>query len=321
MNYNIEFTTQLKSILSDNDIETNVPMKKHTSFKVGGPVDILVTPYTYEQVRDVINLCKRYNVLYYILGNGSNLLVKDGGIRGVAIKLCRLNKIRVEGEYIITESGASLSATSIEAMKNSLSGLEFACGIPGSIGGAVTMNAGAYNGEISQVIESALVIDNNYNIIKISKEQLELGYRSSSILKYGYIVLEVTFKLNKGDYNKIKERVQDLTRRRKEKQPLEYPSAGSTFKRPEGYFAPKLIEDTGLKGLSVGGAEVSQKHSGFIINKGNATAKDILELISLVQEKVKGKYQIELNTEVIIIGEDEEIKEQELQEVLLKQIN
>lgn len=303
MNYN-DFSIELSSIVPQNNIILGAPMKDYTSFKVGGPVDILVTPDTYEQVRDIIRLCKKKGITFYIIGNGSNLLVRDGGIRGVVIKLTNLNKIKIENEKLIVQSGAPFSATSKEALNNSLTGLEFACGIPGSIGGAVAMNAGAYNGEVSQVIESALVIDNNGDIRFLNKEELELGYRMSSILKYGYTVLEVTFCLKKGEYNKISERVQDLTRRRTEKQPLEYPSAGSTFKRPDGYFAPKLIEETGLKGLSVGGAEVSQKHSGFIINKGNATASDIIELIKLVQQKVMEKFNVELNTEVIIIGED-----------------
>lgn len=303
MNYN-DFSIELRNIISSKNIFIDAPMKNYTSFKVGGPVDILVTPDTYEQVRDIIMLCKKSNIIFYIIGNGSNLLVRDGGIRGVVIKLTNLDKIRVEGEKLIVQSGAPFSATSREALKNSLTGLEFACGIPGSIGGAVTMNAGAYNGEVSQVIESAIVVDNEGKIRQLSKDELELGYRMSSILKYGYTVLEVTFSLKKGDYDNINSRIQELTRRRIEKQPLEYPSAGSTFKRPEGYFAPKLIEDTGLKGLSVGGAEVSQKHSGFIINKGNATASDIIELIKLVQLKVMEKFNVELNTEVIIIGED-----------------
>jgi UDP-N-acetylmuramate dehydrogenase len=307
MNFN-EISTELSNILPANDIIMNAPMRDYTSFKVGGPVDLLVVPKTYNEVRDVILLCKNKGITYYIIGNGSNLLVKDGGIRGIIIKLSNLNEIRVEGEKLIVQSGAPLITASREALKHSLTGLEFACGIPGSIGGAVAMNAGAYNGEISQVIESAVIIDNDGNIRTLNKEELELGYRASSILKYGYTVLEVTFSLKRGDYDKINERINELTRRRTEKQPLEYPSAGSTFKRPEGSFAPKLIEETGLKGLSIGGAEVSMKHSGFIINKGDATAKDIIELIKLVQFKVKEKFNVELNTEVIIIGEDEDIQ-------------
>jgi UDP-N-acetylmuramate dehydrogenase len=218
--------------------------------------------------------------------------------------MSKLNEVKTDGERVIAQSGALLSTTSVKALEQSLKGMEFAHGIPGSVGGAVAMNAGAYNGEISQVIESALIIDKQGNIKRLSKEELELSYRMSVILKNDYIVLEATFKLEKGDYAAIKGRMDDLMRRRREKQPLEYPSAGSTFKRPEGYFAAKLIEDSGLKGTRVGGAEVSTKHSGFIINKEEATAKEILDLINVVQQTVKEKYDVELSTEVRIIGED-----------------
>lgn len=304
MNFS-DFSAKLSNILPDCNIVPNAPMKNYTSFKVGGPVDVLVTPDTYEQVKNIILLCKDLGIIYYVIGNGSNLLVRDGGIRGVVIKLSNLNKMEVDGEKLVVQAGAAFVSTSREALKHSLTGLEFACGIPGSIGGAVAMNAGAYDGEVSKIIESALIVDNDGNIRTLDKEHLELGYRQSSILKYGYTVLEVTFSLKNGEYDKIKNRMQELTKRRTEKQPLEYPSAGSTFKRPEGYFAPKLIEDTGLKGLSIGGAEVSKKHSGFIINKGDASARDIISLIKLVQSKVMDRFNVELNTEVIIIGEDE----------------
>lgn len=304
MNIFKDFSIKLTRVLDPKDILIDEPMKKHTSFKVGGPVDILVTPENSQQVLDVIKLCKDDNVPYYIIGNGSNLLVRDGGIRGVVIKLSKLDKITVNGEIINSESGVELKKVSDIALDNSLTGFEFACGIPGSVGGAVAMNAGAYNGEISQVIESAKVIDNNGNVKILNKDELELGYRMSSILKYGYTVLEVTFKLEVGQYDKIKNRIEELNNRRSDKQPLEYPSAGSTFKRPEGYFAAKLIEDAGLKGMNVGDAEVSTKHSGFIINKGNATAADILNLIKIVQRKVKDSFNVELCTEVRIIGEE-----------------
>ncbi|MCT8976414.1 UDP-N-acetylmuramate dehydrogenase [Clostridium sp. CX1] len=304
MNRFKSFSTKLMEILDPKDIEIDSLMKNHTSFKIGGPVDILVNPESFEEVVEVVKLCKKDGVPCYIIGNGTNLLVKDGGIRGVVVKLSKLDKIKLQGTKIIAESGALLKDVSDFALENSLTGFEFACGIPGSIGGAVTMNAGAYNGEISYVIESAKIIDSDGNIKVLSKEELELGYRISSILKYGYTVLEVTFNLEKGEYSKIKERIDDLSARRTEKQPLEYASAGSTFKRPEGYFAAKLIEDTGLKGISIGDAQVSEKHSGFIINKGNATAQDILDLIKIVQTKVKEKFGVELSTEVRIIGED-----------------
>lgn len=298
------FCDELKTIMQCENFEVNVPMKDHTSFKVGGPVDYLITPEFFDEVVAVIKLCNEYSVPYFILGKGSNLLVKDGGIRGVVIKLTKLNKIIVEGERIKAFSGAELKDICTEALNSNLTGLEFACGIPGSVGGALTMNAGAYYGEMSQVVESALVVDKDGNYMELNKEQLELGYRMSSILKYGYSVLEVRFKLCKGDYKLIKDRIDDLTKKRSEKQPLEYASAGSTFKRPEGHFAAKLIEDSGLKGAAVGDAIVSPKHSGFIINKGNARATDVLKLIEIVQERVKQQYNVELHTEVRILGEE-----------------
>lgn len=304
MNKFRDFSNDLIKILDEKDIKIDEPMSNHTSFKVGGPADILITPESADQVLDAVKLCKSKNVPYYIMGNGSNLLVKDGGIRGVVVKLTKLKSIKVQGNRITVSSGASLKDVSQKALDNSLTGFEFACGIPGSVGGAVTMNAGAYNGEISNVIESVIVIDNHTKKRILNLEQLELAYRMSSILKYGYIVLQVTFNLEKGDHSKINDRIESLNRRRSEKQPLEYPSAGSTFKRPEGHFAAKLIEDSGLKGTSIGGAQVSEKHSGFIINKKDATSNDILDLIKLVQDTVKQKFDVDLYTEVRIIGED-----------------
>lgn len=304
MNQNKNLSLEIMKIIDKNNIFINEPMKNHTSFKVGGPVDILITPTNYDEVKETVKLCKDNNIEYYIIGNGSNLLVRDGGIRGIVIKLSKLNNIKLEDDFVVAESGVLLSQVSNFALENNLTGFEFACGIPGSVGGAVTMNAGAYNGEISNVVHSARVIANNGEIVELSKEELELGYRMSSILKYGYTVLEVTFKFEKGEHEKIQKRIQDLSRRRQERQPLEYASAGSTFKRPDGYFAAKLIEDCNLKGKCIGGAEISIKHSGFIINKGNASAKDILDLIEFVQNTVQEKYKIELHTEVLIIGEN-----------------
>jgi len=304
MNKYRQFACDLESFLKKEDIKIDETMGKYTSFKVGGPADILVTPEDSKEVLSVIDICKRKKVPYYIMGNGSNLLVKDGGIRGIVIKLTKLNNIKVDGERIIAGSGSAIKDISQTALENNLTGIEFACGIPGSVGGAVAMNAGAYNGEISSIIESVCIVDNHGEVKNINLEQLELGYRMSSILKYGYTVLEVTFKLQNGEHEKIYDRIENLNRRRNEKQPLEYPSAGSTFKRPEGHFAAKLIEDSGLKGTSVGDAQVSEKHSGFIINKGNASAKDILDLIKIVQVTVKKKFDVDLYTEVRIIGED-----------------
>lgn len=304
MNLYRDFGELLRSIFGYDKIYIDEPMKNHTSFKVGGPADILVTPDSAEDVIKLIKLCEERKVPCIIIGNGSNLLVRDGGIRGVVVKLSRMDKIEVQGDRIIAESGVKLCDVCNAAMMNSLTGLEFACGIPGSVGGAVAMNAGAYNGEIANVIESARAVDKSGEIRIFGRDDLELGYRTSIILKENYTILDVVFKLEKGDKEKIKNRIEELNRRRSEKQPLEFPSAGSTFKRPEGHFAAKLIEDTGLKGVSVGGAEVSKKHSGFIINKKGATAKDILDLIELVQRQVKDAYGVELATEVRIVGED-----------------
>lgn len=297
---------KLEKILDKNDIKINEPMSEHIYFKVGGPVDYLVNPKRKEQVVEIINLCRGENVPYYIIGNGSNLLVKDGGIRGVIIKLCELDNIEVKDNIIISECGALLSKVSEVALDNSLTGFEFACGIPGSIGGAVYMNAGAYDGEISQVIKWAEIIDGTGNLVKLSKEELKLGYRTSYVMENGFVVVSACFELKSGDKGLIKNRVNELTTRREERQPLEYPSAGSTFKRPPGYFAGKLIQDAGLKGFSIGGAAVSEKHSGFVINRDNATAKDILELITHIQATIKEKFGVELNTEVRIIGEEKD---------------
>lgn len=304
MNKYIDFYNELKKYVNEKNVILDEPMKDHTSFKAGGPVDIMVLPENYEEIQKTIGLCTQNNVPYFIIGNGSNLLVRDKGIRGVVIKLRKLDKIAAEGNKLIAQSGVLLSDLSKKALEESLTGLEFACGIPGCIGGAVAMNAGAYNGEIVNVIESALVITDDGHLKKLSKDELELGYRMSAILKYHYTVLEATFNLEKGEFDCINKTINDLQKRREDKQPLEFASAGSTFKRPQGYFAGKLIEDAGLKGLKVGDAEVSVKHSGFIINKGNASASDILNLIAKVQQAVHDKFGVDLHPEVRIIGEE-----------------
>lgn len=298
------FIRSVIDVAGSENVNIDEQMKNHTSFKVGGPADVLVYPSNYEMVKDLINICKENKVDYFILGNGSNLIVRDGGIRGVVIKLGHLNRIVVDGNLVSAQCGAKLYGVADQALKNSLTGLEFASGIPGSIGGATAMNAGAYDGEMSKIIESAIVIDDEGNIRELSKAELEFGYRISAILKYGYIVLETRTRLAYGDKTLIKARIDELAERRRSKQPLEYASAGSTFKRPEGYFASKLIQDSRLKGASVGDAEVSEKHSGFIINKGSATAKDILNLIEVVKARVYEEFKVELHTEVRIIGED-----------------
>ena len=304
MNQYMEFYKLLGEFYNEEDITVDSPMSEHIYFRVGGPADILVTPVNEEQVVNTLKLCREYNVPYFILGNGSNILVKDGGISGVVIKFNKLNKITTEGHCVTAQSGALLKDVSKAALENNLRGFEFACGIPGSIGGAVFMNAGAYDGEMAHVIKSARVIDENCNIKNLTKEELELGYRSSIVMKKGYVVIEATVELESGEYASIKDKIDDLTNRRESKQPLEYPSAGSTFKRPEGYFAGKLIQDSGLKGFSIGGAAVSEKHSGFVINKGGATAKDVLDVIAHVQKTVKENFDVELHTEVRIIGRD-----------------
>lgn len=304
MNHYGEYKNLFSKIYKDSQIQINAKMSENIYFKVGGPVDILLTPNTVQQLKDAITICKQNKIPFYVIGNGSNLIVKDGGIRGVVIKLCELNKIERVGNKITAECGALLKDVSTEAVNGALSGFQFASGIPGSVGGAVFMNAGAYDGEISFVIESAKVLDDNQEIRVLSKEELNLGYRQSVVMKKGYVVLSATFNLTPGDKEKIQARVDELTARREERQPLEYPSAGSTFKRPEGYFAGKLIEDAGLKGFTIGGASVSDKHAGFVINNGNGTAKDVLEVIYHVRDEVKRQFDVDLYPEVRILGED-----------------
>lgn len=295
---------EFEKIIPEEGIKYNEPMKNHTSFKVGGPADILILPKTPHQVEAAVKLCRKYDIKFYIMGNGSNLIVKDGGYRGVIIKLTCLNNVSADGEYLIAEAGASLSFAAKEALKYSLKGMEFASGIPGTVGGAVTMNAGAYGPEIKDIIDHAIVMDMDGNEFKLNRDELELSYRHSIIQTNNYVVLEAVFKLEAGNYDEIKDRMDDLNRRRAEKQPLNYPSAGSTFKRPTGYFAGKLIEDAGLKGMINGGASISEKHAGFVINHDNATAKDVLGLITRVQKLIKEKFDVDLEPEVRIIGEE-----------------
>ena len=293
-------------LYKSEEIKIDENLKSYVNFRVGGPADILLMPSTREQVIESIKICKENNIPVFVIGNGSNLLVKDGGIRGVVILLTGVKNISVEGERIVAEAGAMLKDTSNVAMENSLTGVEFACGIPGTIGGAVFMNAGAYDGSMMDIVESVEVIDQDCNIRTLTNEELDFGYRSSAVMKNGYIVLSATLKLAHGEVKSIKDMVNELTEKRESKQPLEYPSAGSTFKRPEGYFAGKLIQDAGLKGYEMNGAAVSSKHSGFVINKGGAKAKDILNLIKHIQDEVKKQFGVELHTEVRIVGEDED---------------
>ncbi|WP_427339816.1 UDP-N-acetylmuramate dehydrogenase [Caloranaerobacter sp. DY30410] len=294
-----------KERFSEDEFLIDEPMKNHISFKIGGPADILFIPKEVEQISQAVALCKELDVDYFIMGNGSNLLVSDKGIRGVVIKISEnLSDVRVEGNKIIAQSGILLSKLSKIALKHSLTGLEFASGIPGSLGGAITMNAGAYGGEMKDVVTLVRCIDEKGEIIEFTNEQMKFGYRSSIIDERGLIVIEVEMELKKGNYEDIKNYMDELTQKRTSKQPLNLPSAGSTFKRPEGYYAGKLIEDAGLRGLRFGDAQVSEKHCGFVVNLGNATCNDVLNLIKVIQKTVRDKFGVELKTEVKIIGEE-----------------
>lgn len=279
-------------------------MNKHTTFKVGGPADLYVIPRSEEELVYAIEVCKSENVPYYVIGNGSNLLVTDKGFRGVIIEVYRqMSDITVEGNFITAYAGALLSKIANTALEHGLTGLEFAHGIPGALGGAVTMNAGAYDGEMKQVLESATVIDDKGQVRTLSSDELELEYRKSIISRLGYTVIKATMRLEDGDKEAISAKMKDLMQRRRDKQPLEYPSAGSTFKRPVGHFAGKLIMDAGLRGYQLGGAQVSEKHCGFVINKDHATCQDILDLIHYIQEEVKSKFDVQIEPEVKMIGE------------------
>lgn len=297
-----QFSQILLTELPEGTIYLNEEMKNYTTFRIGGPVDILIKPDSIINLAQAIKLCRTHEVPYYILGNGSNLLVADEGFRGVVIQIyTNLDEIKVEGNTVTAQAGALLSKIANKALEHSLTGFEFAHGIPGTLGGAVVMNAGAYDGEMKHVLISCDVLDSEGNILTLSNEDLELGYRKSIIQKKGYIVLSATVGLKEGNKEEISARMKELMARRKEKQPLDKPSAGSTFKRPEGYFAGKLIMDSGLKGYQIGGAMISDKHSGFVVNNGGATFKDVENLIQHVQEVVKEKYQVVLEPEVKIL--------------------
>ena len=280
------------------------PMSLHTTFKIGGNADAFIKCRNITELKEIIHAAKKFDVPYFILGKGSNLLVSDKGIQGAVIMLDGINDITVIGETLTCGAGASLRSVCIAAQKASLSGLEFAYGIPGTVGGALFMNAGAYGGEMSQVVVSAKALDCEANEVEFLLEEMKLGYRTSVFKHNDAIITEVAFKLQKTDCTEIKEKMDDFFARRRDKQPLEYPSAGSTFKRPEGYFAGALIEKNNLKGVSVGGAQISEKHAGFIINKGRATAEDVKNLISYVQGTVKKADGVCLEPEVILVGRE-----------------
>lgn len=302
---NQSFYNKLTNIIGKDSILVDEPMSRHTTFRVGGPADFFVTPKAKEEVRDVIRICKEAGMPYYIIGNGSNLLVSDAGYRGVIVQIYKeMNEVKVEGDLVKAQAGALLSGIAAKALGAELSGFEFASGIPGTIGGACVMNAGAYGGEMKDVLESVTALTGEGKIIELGRNELELGYRTSVIAKKGYIVLGAVLKLERGDGEKIKTYMDELKEKRVTKQPLEYPSAGSTFKRPEGYFAGKLIEDAGLRGFQVGGAQVSEKHCGFVINRDHATAADIMELMRQVQIRVKENSGVDLEPEVKRLGDE-----------------
>jgi len=290
----------INNLSKESKILLNEPMKNHTSFKIGGPADILIMPATIDDVKKVIDFAK--DIPLYIIGNGSNLLVNDDGVRGIVLKISNcLNQVEIEGDYIVAGAGATLAMVSNVAKKNSLTGMEWACGIPGSIGGAVYMNAGAYGGEMKDIIVETTYINENNEICTIDNESHTFSYRKSIFTNSKKVILQTKIKLQTGNQEEIGAKMQELLTQRKTKQPLEYPSAGSTFKRPEGYYVGKIIDELGLKGFSIGGAQVSEKHGGFVINTGNATAKDVKDLIEYIVNKVKKEYNIVLEPEVKMI--------------------
>lgn len=293
----------LQRFVPQENILLQEPMAGHTTFRIGGPADCFVQLENEEQLMEVQRYLNMVEVPFFLLGNGSNLLVSDEGYRGVILQVGqKMNKIVVAGDTIVAQAGATMAQVARAAWENGLTGLEFASGIPGTIGGGVVMNAGAYGGELRQVVTMVKVVSKEGEILELDNETMEFGYRTSIIRNSGFTVIEVTFRLQPGDKDAIKAKMDDLASRRREKQPLEFPSAGSTFKRPKGYFAGQLIMEAGLRGFQVGGAKVSDKHCGFVINAGGATAKDVRAVIEQVQRQVKEKYNVDLETEVIYLG-------------------
>ncbi len=298
------FLDKLAAILKPEAILTDEMMKDHTTFRVGGPADVFVIPESVDEVKEAIRVAREEGIPYYVIGNGSNLLVGDHGFRGMIIQIYKnMNEITYNDGEITAQAGALLSTIAKIALNNEREGFEFASGIPGTLGGAVTMNAGAYGGEMKHVLKNATVLTKEGEIITLPVEDLELGYRKSVIIDKEYVVLEAVIALSKGKTEEITEKMNEYATARKTKQPLEYPSAGSTFKRPTGYFAGKLIQDAGLRGYTVGGAQVSEKHCGFVINKGGATAADIVALMKDVNDKVVAEFGVPLEPEVKMIGE------------------
>lgn len=294
----------IRANVPEEDILTEEPMSRHTTFRIGGEAACFIRISSEEQLRKLIPYFENVGVEYFVLGKGSNLLVGDKGYPGVILQISdACQQIEAEENRLQVQAGAALSKVALFAMERGLEGLEFAAGIPGTVGGGVVMNAGAYGGEMKQVVESVRVLSSEGEILTLDNDTMEFGYRTSIIRNRNFIVLSVTFRLREGNREEIRARIEDFQKRRMEKQPLNYPSAGSTFKRPEGYFAGKLIQDAGLRGYQVGGAQVSEKHCGFVINKENATATDVVNLIHDVQRIVYEKFQVQLDTEVKFLGE------------------
>lgn len=296
--------SMLAQLMPEELIFYQEPLNKHTSFRVGGEADCLIQISSMEQLKKVTAYLNQIEYPYFILGNGSNVLVSDDGYRGFVLKISdKLKEITVDGDIITAQAGALLSGIAATALKNSLTGFEFAAGIPGTIGGAVVMNAGAYGGEMKQIVKEVHVLDRLGQDMVLDNVTMDFGYRTSAIRNHRFVVTKVKLQLIQGTVEAIKENMEQLAQKRRAKQPLEFPSAGSTFKRPEGHFAGELIMKAGLRGLSVGGAQVSEKHCGFIINKNKATAQDIFELIEEVQERVYERSGIRLEPEVVLLGE------------------
>lgn len=303
MKENENIIRKFENAAGRQQVLTEEPMKKHTTFRLGGPADYFICPKDAAQTAAVIHICMEENIPWFILGNGSNLLVSDRGYRGAVIQIYKnMNQVRIEDDRLYVQAGALLSATAKKALDAGLTGMEFASGIPGTLGGAAVMNAGAYGGEMKDILESVTVLTPEGEECTLKAEELKMGYRTSVIKEKGYIVLEAVLKLCPGEREAIGKRMEELKVQRVTKQPLEYPSAGSTFKRPEGYFAGKLIQDAGLRGYRVGGAQVSEKHCGFVINTGDATAEDVARLIRDVQDKVYEQFQVKLEPEVKFLG-------------------
>ena len=295
---------KLQKLLGEAKVRVQEPMASHTTFRIGGPADYFVMPETTEELAEVLKLCKEEKMPYFILGNGSNLLVGDQGFRGVVIQLYKnFDGLQIEGTKVTAKAGAMLIRVAKESGKAGLTGLEFASGIPGTIGGAMVMNAGAYGGEMKDVVTAVTVLTKDGKIKTLTGEEMKFRYRGSVVEDEGYIVLEAVMELKEGNLEEIQARIDELSVQRKTKQPIEYPSAGSTFKRPEGYFAGKLIQDAELRGYRVGGAQVSEKHCGFVINAGGATAADVIQLMKDVSDKVGAKFGVTLEPEVKRIGE------------------